>query len=59
MEVDCVALCGENMVGTFNWILAATDVWSGRTEVRAMQNRSARKVLEHAGPMVLSSPFAW
>ena len=59
LEADCVALCGGDMSGSFVWLLTITDVWSGWTEVRAMWNRSARKVIDHYGPAEESCPFKW
>ena len=59
LEADCVALCGGDMSGSFVWLLTITDVWSGWTEVRAMWNRSARKVIDHYGPAEERCPFKW
>ncbi len=46
LEIDFVALCGSSMQGTFLWSLAATDVYSGWTEVVPLMAREQSLVVE-------------
>jgi len=57
LEADSVAHCSNSLAGDFVWSPALTDVYSQRTENRAVWNKGTQEVIDRGKEVEKTLPF--